>query len=387
MNDQIICPHCKKPIPLTEALSHQLQEKYQNEYRQKYKDAMAKKEQELTVKLKEKITKEMELQIKDKANELEDLRRQNKLLQDQLLELNRLIRSLKTENEQKTLEMEKKLVAEQEKIREEEKKRQDETYRLKMLEYDKKLQDALKANDDLKRKLEQGSQQTQGEVLELELEQTLKREFPQDDIKPVAKGVRGGDIIQVVKNNNGRPCGTIIWESKRTKAWGGDWVAKLKEDRRQAKAEAAVLISSILPEGIKHIGILNGVWVTDYESILGIAIALRENLISLASVKLISVNQKEKSAVLYNYLTSTEFTQRIEAIVEAFTNMQLDIEKEKRWFASKWAKEEKSIRQVIDNTSGMYGDLQSIIGRALNEVKGLNALSSGKENNNDGELF
>jgi len=373
MNDQITCPYCKKTIPLTEALSHQIQEKYQKFYKIRLEEEKNKISQSLKVELEKKIKDQMELQMKDKANEAEELKKQNKSLQEQLLELNKLMRQLRTENEQKGLEMEKKLAVEQEKIRQEEKKHQDEENRLKFLEYEKKLADVSKVNEELKRKLEQGSQQTQGEVVELELENNLKKEFPWDEIKPVPKGVRGADIIQIVKNKNGQICGTIIWESKRTKAWSDLWLNKLKEDQRQIKAELAVIITNILPEEIKNIGFKDGVWIANYQSVIGLAIALRTNLLSLASLQLSNVGKKEKMEVLYNYLLGTEFRQRIEAISEAFSSLQSDIEKEKRWFTAKWAKEEKNLRKVFDNVAGMRGDLESITGKSL-EIKNMELL-------------
>ncbi|MCL4374758.1 DUF2130 domain-containing protein [Patescibacteria group bacterium] len=386
MHDQIICPHCKKPIPLTEALSHQVQEKYQREYRQKYVAAVQKKEQELAVSLKEKITKEMELQLKDKANELEELRKQNHTLQEQLLELNRLIRALKKDNEQRALEMEKRLVAEQEKIREEERKRQDEANRLKQLEYEKKLQEALKANDELKRKLEQGSQQTQGEVLELELEQLLRQAFPYDQITPVAKGTRGGDIVQTVINPSGRRCGSIIWELKRTKAWSEGWIAKLKEDQRALKAEVAILISQSLPAPIKRFGLRHDIWVGDYDSVLGLATAVRASLIGVAGVRQALVGKTEKKEILWNYLTGVEFRQRVEAIYEAYQQLRDELKKEQDWFTKKWARQEKHIQLVLNNILGMHGDLEGIVGKTLPELSGLE-LSSGAKPDSSETLF
>ena len=380
MNDQIVCPYCRKTIPLTEALSHQIQEKYQIFYRKRLAEEKAKLEEALRSELGAKLKSEMELLLKDKSNETEELRKQNKTLQEQLLEVNKLIRQLKNENEKGRLELEKKLAEEQEKIRLEEKKRAEEEYKLKILEKDKKLSDALEMVKEYKRKLEQGSQQLQGEVLELELENTLRREFPYDEIKPVAKGTRGADVLQTVKNSAGRVCGTIVWESKRTRFWAGDWVVKLKEDQRQLKAEIAVIISQVLPEGVNNFGLQNGVWIGDFKSIVGLASALRMSLIEVAAVKLTNVGRQEKMAVLYNYLSGTGFRQRVEAIIEAFSAMQEDLEEEKRWFSSKWAKQETNIRRVIDNTMGMHGDLQSIMGKALSDIKGLEMLPAGTNN-------
>src|SRR3990172_1357121 len=275
MNDTIICPNCKKTIPLTEALSHQIQEKYQKAYRQRFENEKLKLEVNLRTQLSKKIKSEMEFQIRDKSEEIGELRKQNKMLQDQLLELNRLMRQLKTESEQRQMEFEKRLSQEQEKIRQEEQKRINQEYKFKILEYQKKEEAALKLAEDYKRKLEQGSQQLQGDVLETELKNILKREFPYDEIKDVPTGVRGADVVQIVKNNYGKTCGTIIWESKRTKAWSDGWINKLKEDQRRVKAEIAVILSQVLPDGVKRFSQKAGVWVGDYESITGLGLHLR----------------------------------------------------------------------------------------------------------------
>lgn len=381
MNDQIICPHCKKPIPLTQALSVQIQEKYQKFYKLRLEEEKRKLEETLKEKLTQKVKEEMELKLKDKVNEAEELRKQNKNLQEQLLEVNRLIRQLKTEKEQARLELEKKLAQEQEKIRREEQKRLDEEYRLKILEKDKKLNDALKLVEEYKRKLEQGSQQLQGEVLELELENILKREFPYDEIRPVPKGMTGADVLQIVKNNYGRPCGIIIWESKRTKAWSESWIMKLKSDQRQVKADIAVLISQVLPDGVKNFAERGGVWIGDYDSIYSLALALRKILIELAAVKSSIVGRQDKKEILWNYLTSIEFKQRIDAFYDAYSQIKEDLKKEQEWFRRKWAKEEKIIDQLVDSILGFHGDLQGIIGKGLPEIKGLEMLPSGEDKN------
>jgi len=378
MNDTIVCPHCKKTIPLTQALSHQVQEKYAKFYKVRLEEEKAK----LAVTLKEdalkKAKEELALQMKDKANEIEELRKQNKALQEQLLEINKSLRQLKTNYEERMIEKEKQLTREQDKIRIEEKRKADEEYKLKILEKDKKLDDAMKMVDDYKRKLEQGSQQLQGEVLELELENILRREFPYDEIKEVPKGVKGADVLQIVKNNNGKVCGTIIWESKRTKAWSEGWVLKLKEDQRQLKADLAVIISQVLPGEIRNISLHNGVWISNFESMIGLALALRGNLIELAGVKSSLVGKQDKKEILWNYLTSVDFRQRVEAIYDAYSQMLNDLKKEKDWFTKKWAKQEKNITRVADNILGMHGDLEGIVGKSLPEIKELQKLESGK---------
>ena len=383
MNDTIVCPNCKKPIPLTEALSHQIQEKYQKAYRLRFEDEKIKFETNLRPQLEKKIKSEMEFQIKDKSEEIGELRKQNKTLQDQLLELNRLMRQLKTENEQRSIEFEKKLANEQEKIRIEEQKRIDQEYKFKILEYQKKEEAALKLAEDYKRKLEQGSQQMQGDVLEIELKNILKREFPYDEIKDVPTGIKGADILQIVKNNFGRSCGTIIWESKRTKAWSDGWINKLKEDQRRVKAEVAVIVSQILPDGVKRFTQKAGVWVGDYESITGLGLLLRNTLLELATVKSSVVGKQEKKEILWNYLTSTEFRQRLETIHDSYELAKIYLDKEKEFFRRKWAREEKNIQLLMENLFGVHGDLQAIIGRSLPEMKGFDLLPAGKKEKSD----
>jgi hypothetical protein len=383
MDNQIICPYCKKTIPLTEALSHQIKENYQKIYQKRLFEERKKLEEQLKIDLAKKIKEELEMQIKDKINENEELKKQNKAFQEQLLELNKLMRQLRFENEKQKIEMEKKLTEEQEKIRRQQKDQLEKEFQLKILEKDKKLNDALKLAEEYKRKLEQGSQQLQGEVLELQLEELLKKEFPIDEVKEVPKGVKGADILQIVKNQFGKNCGTIIWELKRTKNWSDEWVSKLKDDQRAVKAEVAVLVSNILPANLKYFGLYQGIWVCSTESVLEITTILRHSLINIYAVKSSVAGKEEKKEILWQYLTSTEFQQRIAAIIESHEQFQEDIEKEKRFFALKWAKQEKNIRKVIDNLLGVSGDLQGILGKALPELK-LNFLPQ-KENKKEKE--
>ncbi|KKP29276.1 MAG: hypothetical protein UR15_C0018G0002 [Parcubacteria group bacterium GW2011_GWA2_31_28] len=394
MNDQIICPHCNKPIPLTQALSHELKEKLATEQKKELEvekkrlnEEAIRWREEKQKEIEEKVKEKIELEIKDKKNEIEELRKQNNQLQNQMLDLNKLLRQIRSEREQEKFDFEKKLTQEQEKIREAEKMKYDQEYRLKILEKEKQLNDAIKVNEELKRKLEQGSQQTQGEVLELEIEEIIRREFPYDNVKEVAKGTRGADIIQIVKNQYGKECGTIIWELKRTKAWSNEWIKKLKDDQRSVNAELAVLVSGILPDGIKHFGTIEEVWICSFDAILGLITLLRESLIKIYGVKSLVSGKEEKKEILWNYLTGVEFNQRIGAILDAYSQLQEDVEKEKRWFTQKWAKQEKNIRKVIDNILGMSGDLQSIIGKSLPEIKGLDMLSSGKKDKKDKEII
>jgi hypothetical protein len=281
---------------------------------------------------------------------------------------------MKTRDEARELEMEKKLATEEEKIRLDAAKKAEEEQHTKMLEKDKQLQDAMKEVEEMRRKLQQGSQQAQGEVFELEFEKLLRLEFPNDQIYEVAKGMKGGDLIQEVWDRNGNYCGKVLWELKNTKTWSDLWVDKLKTDQRAITAEFAVIISEAVPSGVDSAKFYKNIWVTKRSFVIGLACSLRVNLIQVAAARRAMDGKKEKMDVLYSYLSGTEFRQRVEAIVEAFTNMQTEIEKEKRYFSNKWARDEKNIRQVIDSTYAMHGDLKGIMGNVLPQIKGIDEL-------------
>ena len=187
----------------------------------------------------------------------------------------------------------------------------------------------MKMVEEYKRKLEQGSQQSQGEVMEEELKKILNTEFPFDEIVDVPKGIRGADLVQIVKNNVGKKCGTILWESKRTKAWTEGWIAKLKQDQREIKAELAIIVTQALPQEINSFGIKEGIWVVDYKTVIGAAVSLRNNLIELFSLRSANKGKEEKKEILWNYLTSVEFKQRVEAIYESYNNLRDELQKEK----------------------------------------------------------
>ncbi|NMB70380.1 DUF2130 domain-containing protein, partial [candidate division WWE3 bacterium] len=243
----------------------------------------------------------------------------------------------------------------------------DET-QLLMAQKDKQLEDLRKQLGEAQRKAEQGSQQTQGEVQETFLEDMLRVEFPYDEVKEVPKGVEGADVIQIVKTNSGVKCGTIVWESKNTKAWSQGWVAKLKADQRTLKAEVAVIVSKVLPESVRLFGIVEGVWVADLSVTLGVATALRQQIIQIFNAKAVSANMSSKAEIVYEYLTSNNFKQRIEVWVDYFKQRKEEIDKERAYFVKKWEKEDKSILQIFNNTAGIYGDLQGLIGNALPKV-------------------
>jgi hypothetical protein len=246
----------------------------------------------------------------------------------------------------------------------------EEALKLRVSEKDQIIASMQNKIEELKRKAEQGSQQLQGEVLELELENLLRGRFPLDSIEPVPKGEFGGDLIQRVIGASGTTCGALLWEMKRTKNWQDGWIAKLREDQRRAKAEFAVIVSTALPKGVHTFDLVDGVWVADFKCAIPIAIVLRQLLADVATARLVGEGQQSKMELVYDYLTGPRFRQRIEAIVEKFDEMQSDLDKERKSMTKLWAKRQMQIDGVLASTAGMYGDLQGIAGKALREIEG-----------------
>lgn len=375
---KITCPHCGKPVEISEALTKEIEEQTLAALSEKHQKELEAVKADALAQTTKKLQEQFALQLKQATQDNIEKEAQNKKLYEQLEKLLEEKTALKREKDEMKFEMQKKLAEEEDKIRLDAQKKAEEEQHLKMLAKDKQLQDTLKELEDARRKLQQGSQQTQGEVLELEIEKFLQQEFPNDKITAVGKGVRGGDIIQEVWDSRGNYNGKILWELKNTTTWKEEWIAKLKADQRAISAEEVVLISEVMPKDITTAGFRNGVWVTQRTFVIGLASALRAKLIQLYYVKASSKGKNEKMEILYEYLSGTEFKHRIEAIIEAFTNMQTEIEKEKRYFSNKWARDEKNIRQVIDSTYGMHGDLRGIIGNTLAQVKGLELLEDGE---------
>ena len=342
MKNTIKCPHCGKEFEATEALKHEIEEQVSQTLLSKHKEEL------------EEVKRKSEEETKERVEKLTN----------QISELLDEIKKLREKDEEREIQMKKRLMDEEERIKVEVRQKADEEHKLKDLEKDNKLQQALDQIESLKTKIQQGSQQTQGETLELELETKLREEFPTDKILEVKKGQRGADVEQEVVDKLGRSCGKILWESKNAE-WSNGWISKLKEDQRQAKADLAVLVTVNLPEGV------DGVWIVSWNHFIPLSWSLRFNLVSLFHERTSSEGKDEKMKILYQYLTGTEFKNRVEGIVDAFSNLQEELEKEKRYFNVKWARQEKEIRKVIDHTHGMYGDLQGVIGKSLPEIKSL----------------
>ena len=396
--DTIICPYCSKEISLSKAIYNQYKDELFKNHEQKAKalsadyqkreDArerqFATEREKLVLDTRKKVADENELKNKTFEEELAEEKKNRQEAQKNELELRKRMRDLEEKDKNRDLDVARRVDADKEKILQQALEQFSNAHRLKDAEKDKKLSDSQKIIEDLNRKLQQGSMQTQGEVLELDLEEMLKTRFPVDAVEPVQKGIKGADIIQRVFTKTGQPCGTIVWESKRTKAWGGDWIAKLKDDQREVKADMAVLVTEAMPKGVSSFSMVEGVWVTNVALAGSLAEVLRVGLIQVAQSRNSAIGKNEKMAAIYNYLTGIEFSHRVRAVVDTINTMNKDLDREKRAVTKNWASREKQIERVMGSISGMYGDMHGIIGATLPEIKTLE-LESGEAEMEDAD--
>lgn len=250
----------------------------------------------------------------------------------------------------------------------------EESLKLKVTEKEEQIAAMQRQIEELRRKAEQGSQQLKGEVLELELEQALRSKFPMDVIEAVAKGESGADVLHRIVGPIGQSCGAILWESKRTKNWSDGWLAKLRADQRNAHADIAILVSSVRPKDLDTFGLVDGIWIVEPRLAIPLVIALRNSLVEIAGVRQAQDGQQTKMELVYAYLTGPKFRHRVEAIIEKFSDMRDDLERERKLMMKQWAKREAQIATVLDATAGMYGDLQGIAGKALLDIEGMDIL-------------
>jgi len=399
----ITCPNCGHEFEMSDALTGRIREHLKAELLQdvsrreaelkKKIDALkaqeaqvSKKSEELDAeietRLKERLfeaekkaSRKLEGKYADQLKELQGALEEKdaaiKTFRDQELELRKRQRKLEEERASLELEVARKLDEEREKIREEASKKTAEEHRLKDREKDKVINDLRASLEDMKRKAEQGSMETQGEVLEQEFEAQLKSFFIHDDIQPVPKGIRGADLVQTVRTPMGAECGVLLWETKNTKAWSNGWIPKLKDDMIETRASIAILVSVVLPDGISRFGQVDGVWVSDPLCAIPLAAALREQLTAISRERSASVGKSEKMEALYQYLAGVEFKQKIEGIVEAFSSMQDQLSRERRAMEKHWKQREKEIERVVKNTVGLYGDMQGIIGGQIPAIPAL----------------
>lgn len=257
----------------------------------------------------------------------------------------------------------------------------NEEHRLKVREKDTLIAQLRDQIDSLKHRADTGSQQLQGEVLEVDLEERLEANFNSDKLKPVPKGIRGADILHEVYDRRDRYCGAIVWETKRTKSWKDIWVEKLKHDQRTANANMAVLLTKTLPKNCERFRQIDGVWVTNYACAIDLAIVLRSSLIEIATTKRAIAGKHSKMADLHDYLISANFRSRIEVVVETFISMKKDLEHEKRAYERIWRKREKQIDKIVSNVSCMVGDVEGIVDSNMLQIKSLElpALTDGED--------
>jgi hypothetical protein len=420
----IVCPKCKTVIPLTESLAAPLIAATRQQYEQQLslKDqeiaerekGIREKERQVTeaqrtldVQIAEQVAVQLATErgrviaeesrkaklasaaeLETKGRELAELQevlkaRDEKLAEAQnaQAELIRKQRELDDAKRELELTVEKRVQDGLTEVRAAAKREAEGGLKLKVMEKDQTIASMQQKIEELKQKAEQGSQQLQGEVQELELENLLRVKFPFDSVEPVPKGEFGGDVLQRVISNTGHQCGAILWEAKRTKNWNDGWLTKLREDQRSAKADISVLVSQVLPRGIDAFDVIDGVWVTSPRAALPVATVLRHTLLEVNMARQANEGQQTKTEMVYQYLTGPRFRHRVEAIVEAFSSMKEDLDKERKAIMKQWAKREEQIERVMNATVGMYGDLQGIAGKTLQEIEGLSLLAlPGPEN-------
>ncbi len=402
----ITCPFCKQDFRLDETLAAPFVEKYANQLASKEtemaarqaelrarEEAVAKAKEDVDAHVADKLRRERariaeeegrkakqvlasELEQREKENaDLQELIRQReaKLAEAQKVEaeFRRKQRELDDSRREFDLTLEKRIQEGLETTRAQARKEAEERLHLQVAEREQTIASMKQKLEDLQRRAEQGSQQLQGEVLELELEAMLKAKFPTDTIEPVPKGDHGGDVIHRVVGIGGQPAGTILWESKRTKTWSDGWLGKLRGDQRAAKAELAIIVSQALPKGVETFDLIDEVWVVHPKTAIPVAIALRASLLEVSAARRAVEGQQTKMDMVYRYMTGPGFRHRVQAILEAFSSMQEDLDREKKAMTKQWAKREQQIEQVMQATAGLYGDLQGIAGKTVVQIDGL----------------
>lgn len=411
MNEPTItCPNCKSDIKLTESLAGPLVEQTRRQFVEQLneKDRLVEKVQADISAEKKRVELERQAIEATVAARMDDARKQ--IATDEAERAKRIVAADIEERDRKFAELQDMLASREEKlklsqaaeaemlkkqrelddklreadlavqrqvnegleaVRATAKQEAEDALSLKVKERDTQIASMQQKIEELKKKAEQGSQQLQGEAQELMLEEMLRARFPFDQIEPVGKGEFGGDVLQRVVNPAGQVCGSILWETKRTRTWSDGWLSKLKGDLRAAKADLALIVSHALPKDIETFGQMEGVWITGPKCAMPVAMSLRESLVLMNGVRATGEGQQTKSALLYDYLTGPHFRHRIEAVVEKFSEMQDDLASERKATMKRWAKREQQLHTVLDSTAGLYGDLQGIAGRSMLEIDAL----------------
>jgi hypothetical protein len=402
----ITCPKCRAEIKLTESLAAPIIEATREKYRQHFhaREAALQQQQQELSRAREEFDRRLEDRIaaertkiateeSKKARlllqtDLSDAAAQNQALREALAardeklqqaqkaqaELLRKERELDDARREVELTVQREVSAQLSTERDRAKREAEESLQLKVREKEEQIASMQRKIEELQKKAEQGSQQLQGEAFELELEDSLRLAFPSDGIEPVGKGELGADLVQTVYGLGGTIAGTIIWEIKNTRNWSDGWLAKLRADQRMINADEALIVSQALPKGCSTFDFMEGVWVTGPQCVLPVAAALREKLLCVAKAKRSSEGQQTKMERLYEYLTGPRFQHRVEAILEQFTDMQTDLDRERKFMNKQWAKRGEQLQAVLVSTVGMHGDLQGIAGQSIPELGGLSEL-------------
>ncbi len=375
MADQIVCPSCKTQIDLNKLSEDKYKQELEAEF-EKERAQMRKKAQEFAEEKMKQQAKKDSIEMNDLKEQLKESAKRQEEFEKNELEMRKKTRELEQKEKNMELEMDRKMDLErkkiesqmaevQEKALEEKLKQASEDHRKKELEMQKQQEQMKKTIDDLKRKAEQGSQQIQGDIQEDDLKHSLQMSFPIDRIEDVPTGIKWADIIQGVRDSLGQETGTIIWESKNTKAWQDGWISKLKDDKITAKANIAIIITTVLPKDMNNFGMIDDIIVTLPEYALQVVTILRDKLLSISKVEKSLEWKDMKMEMLYKYLTSEEFGSKVGWIIDAFENLKVDIDTERRAMERIWKKREKQLERVIMSTSMMQGDFEWIIWQGL----------------------
>lgn len=383
----IKCPNCSHEFEATDAFRDEVQKELNlkaKDWQNKREEEFRKKEEAFQMQLNDQLAKQKlnieETLRKDIGNDYENklklLNDTNAANEEKLkaarqkeLEFLKKEQALKDKEAEMEIALQKKLNEERTTITETIKKQEQEKNSLKIKELEKQLDDSKRLAEEMQRKAEQGSMQLQGEVLELALEELLRTSFPFDTIEEVAKGIKGADCMQHVKNNVGQLCGKIIYESKRTKAFTNEWIEKLKKDMRAQQADIAVIVTEVLPRDMEAFGFRDGVWICRFSDVKPLSFLLRDSLIKIYGAVVSQENRGDKMQLLYNYLTGNEFRQNIEAVVEGFVSLKDSITREKIQMEKMWKEREKQLDKVLLNTTQFYGSIKGIAGNAIGEIK------------------
>lgn len=370
MNENIIiCPNCKTKINVNEILYQQIEEKIRSNYERKLNEKILAEKEKLRKSLKEEIEKEQQELIKTLKAELEEKSKKIKEIYTLQAELEKLKREKEESEARIKLAMEKKF---SERLSEEKKRIQkqiEEEIFLKLKDKDKIIEDLKNQLEEAKRKAEAGSIQLKGEVQEIEIERILRNLYPNDKILEVKKGQKGADVLQVVINNQGKECGKIYYESKRTKEFNYDWLRKLREDNLEMKADILVLVTETMPEKEDKFFFKEGVWICSFFELKPVSFILRHFLLEINNIETIHKGKETKMELLYNYLTSNEFKNQFSAIIEGFVELQKSYLEERRKMEALWAKREEQLRKILDNAARFYGTIKGIAGKTLPEIE------------------